>query len=91
MSELSQKKKEKKRWLDDPTNVKRFLRWFYILCGCIAASQLIFVFHHQHAEFSFEKFPWFYSLFGAAATVVLVQSSKLLRRLLMRDEDYYDD
>ena len=33
---------------------------------------------------------WFYGLFGAVGIVVLVQAAKGLRRLVMRDEDYYE-
>ena len=45
MSEQNQDKDEKKYWLDDPANVKRFIRWFYYCCGFVAALDLLFIFH----------------------------------------------
>ena len=90
MSEPDQKKDEKKRWLDDPANVKRFLYSFLIFSIFIAALDLVFVSHEKHVEFDFEKIPVFFCLFGAGATLLLVLVSILLRKILMRDEDYYD-
>jgi hypothetical protein len=39
--------------------------------------------------------PWehlwgFYGIFGAVGIIVLVQAAKGLRKLVMRDEDYYE-
>ena len=90
MSEQKQEKDEKKRWLDDPANVKRFIRWFFISCGFMAALDLVFLSHHKHVEFSFENVPLFYCFYGLAACVLLVVVAKQLRKILMRDEDYYD-
>ena len=44
---------EPKRWLDDPANVKKFLRWFYWICGLIIVADVVFsIFWHKHATFS---------------------------------------
>ena len=44
-----------------------------------------------HHGFDFEHWPGFYSLYGFVACVALVIAAKELRKLLMRDETYYDD
>ena len=90
MSDKENKDEEKKYWLDDPANVKRFIRWFFISCAFVASWDLVFLFHHKHVEFPFENFPLFYSFYGLAACVLLVVGAKQLRKILMRDEDYYD-
>ena len=81
---------EPKRWLDDPANIKRFIRWFFISAGLLALADGVFLFHHKHVHFGFEKFPFFYCLYGLCACVILVIAAKGLRKLLMRDEDYYE-
>jgi len=40
---------------------------------------------------AWEALPGFYALFGFVACVVLVLIAKEMRKVLMRDEDYYDD
>ena len=44
----------------------------------------------RHAERSWEGWPGFYAIFGFVACAALVLIAKELRKLLMRDEDYYD-
>ena len=92
MRKQDQKKDGEKRWLDDPVNVKRFIRWFFISCGFMAVLDLVFILHlrHKHVEFSFEGFPFFYCFYGLGACVLLVLVAKQLRKILKRDEDYYD-
>ncbi len=74
-------------WLDDPRNVDRLLRVFYVLCALTIAAELLI---HKHAEHPAESWFGFHGLYGFAGIVVLVLLSKLLRRLVMRSEDYYD-
>jgi hypothetical protein len=45
---------------------------------------------HRHVEHPWEGFFAFYALWGFVGIVVLVLLSKLLRRIVMRPEDYYD-
>ena len=44
----------------------------------------------RHAERSWEGWPGFYPIYGFVACVLLVLIAKELRKILMRDEDYYD-
>lgn len=59
----------------------------YTLCAVLL---LIDVFHHKHGHFAIEEWFGFYALYGFAAYVVIVMSAKQLRKLVKRDEDYYD-
>jgi len=76
-------------FLDKPQNIKKLLFVFYIFCGLLVVADL---FMSGHAFFSWEKYPLFYAAYGffAYVSIVLV-SSYILRTLLKRKEDYYDD
>jgi len=95
--------KESPRWLDQPGNVKKIIRWFYGLCAMIILADLIFSLGwHKHAALSadsalhsVETFPAFYGVYGFLACFGLVYVSKLMRgwkgkNILMREEDYWD-
>ena len=83
---------EEPRWLDDPGNVKKIIRVFFILCGALLLLDLLFLSHvfHKHVYFPMENFPGFFCLYGCIACVLLVLVAKQLRKLLMRSEDYYE-
>jgi len=88
---------ERQHVFDDPANVKRLLRWFYLACIVVfLLDPLGMVLHWlhvadlRHAERSWEGLPGFYSVYGFVACVLLVLIAKQLRKVLMRDEDYYE-
>ncbi len=71
-------------------NARRFV-W-----GLIAVSVLLaladFVFPNDHPHFAVESWPMFYGAFGFVSFVLLVYFSKyILRPLVSRKEDYYED
>jgi len=74
-------------WFDRPENVNRFLRVFYVLCALVLFGELLF---HKHAVHPLEDWFGFYPIYGFAGIVLLVLLAKLLRKLVMRPEDYYD-
>ncbi len=74
---------------DNPKNVKNFRTGFYIVCVLLLLPDL---FIHKHGDYSWEEWPAFHAAFGFVACVVLVLVAKyILRPLVMRKEDYYDD
>ncbi len=78
---------EKTYWLDSKRNVDKV--WWTLIALCA----LVFVadaFYEKHPEFEVEYVFGFYGLYGFIACVFLVLTAKLLRRLLIRPEDYYD-
>jgi hypothetical protein len=72
---------------DNPRNVHRFLIFFY---GCLVLLLVIDPFIHKHAEFPWEDAPGFFAAYGFVSCVLLIFVAKLLRRLVKRDEDYYE-
>jgi len=73
----------------DPPGLKKWLRLFYLICALLLLADFVPVFHHAN-----DKGPswWgFYGIYGFTACVLLVVTAKLLRKLVMRSEDYYDE
>lgn len=81
--------KEKQYFFDKPANVKWFFRVYY--CSLVLLLVLD-LFLAKHVIFPWESWPEFYAVFGFVACVTLVLAAKyLLRPLVMRKEEYYDE
>ncbi len=79
---------ERAWWLDQPENVNRLIK---VLIAVGVGVVLADLFYHKHGHFGFQEWFAFDAVFGFAAYVGLVNSAKLLRKLVMRPEDYYGD
>jgi len=79
---------EKKYWLDDRKNVNKVIYGLCIVCAVVALIDLFP--YKDHLHFRFEYWPGFFSFYGFVACVSLVLAAKQLRKIVMRDEDYYD-
>ena len=81
--------KEKSYWLDDKKNVNKV--WYSLIIIC-AITVICDFFYHKHVEYSVEDIiPGMYGLYGFLGCVFLVLAAKLLRRVLMRSESFYED
>ena len=80
-------KQEKKYWLDDPANVTKLVWLLGIVCVALFLADF---FYHKHSHFRFENWIGFYAWYGFLAYCFIVLSAKGLRKLIKRDEDYYD-
>ena len=80
---------ERKRyWLDDPRNVRTIYRALIAVCALLLLADAVY---HKHVILAAEAWFGFYGIFGFVACVGLVLAAKELRKLLKRDETYYDD
>ena len=79
---------DKKYWLDDRKNVNKIIYALCAVCAGFLVADLFGYKHHLH--FDFERWFGFYSVYGFVACVGLVLAAKQLRKVVMRDEDYYD-
>ncbi len=80
---------EKPGMFDKPKNVKRVL---YALYTCVVLLLAVDLFYHKHGIFTWESSFAFYSVYGFVACVILVIIAKyVLRPLVMRKEDFYND
>jgi hypothetical protein len=75
------------RWLDRPGSVGLIIK---ILVAACVLSVVADFFYHKHGDYHFQEWFGFDAVFGFLAYVGLVTAAKGVRRLLMRNEDYYD-
>ena len=88
MKKSDKKSSEKKSYFfDKPENVRLILRIFYVLCAVLLAADFVV---HRHVYHSWENLPGFYAIYGFVACVILVLIATEMRKVVMRDEDYYD-
>ena len=78
---------EREYWLDRSANVTKVFWAVVAVCGVLA---LLDFFYHKHAELGFDGSFGFHGWYGFVCCVFLVLAAKELRKLLKRDEDYYD-
>ncbi len=72
---------------DNPKNVKRLRMGFYIALVLVLIAE---AFVQMHGAFPVEHFYGFYAVYGFISYVLLIFVAKLLRKIIMRKEDYYD-
>ena len=77
-----------KGWFDEPRNVTRIVYGLAAICAGLVFADL---FYHKHVHFGFEEWFGIWGFFGFAAFFFIVLAGKQLRKVLMRDEDYYDE
>ena len=80
---------DKKYWLDDPRNIKKVVHALYAVCALLLVADFFYE-KHAHFPIKFEEWFGFYGWFGFIAFVSLVLMAGVLRKLLKREEDYYD-
>ncbi len=78
---------ERPSWFDDKRNAHKLFWAVVVLCACLFLAD---AFYHKHVVFDFENWFGFFGLFGFSVSFALVLVSRELRKILMRDEDYYD-
>ena len=78
---------ERKYLFDNPRNTRLVIRSLVAACVILAGLDLVL---HRHGEHPWESVIGFYSLYGFVACVILVLLAKEMRKLVMRDEDYYE-
>jgi hypothetical protein len=78
---------DNRRWLDEPRNVNRIVYGLAVLCALALVADF---FYTKHPYFGVERWPGFYAVYGFVVSLALVLTAKQLRRLLRRDEDYYE-
>ncbi|MDE2879181.1 MAG: hypothetical protein OXT63_06010 [Gemmatimonadota bacterium] len=86
-----------RHYFDDPRRWKRLIAILIVICAVVVALDLVnFVQMRmgwpelRHPERDWEGFPEFYAVYGFLAYTAIVYTAKLLRKGVMRDEDYYD-
>ncbi|MCG7531596.1 hypothetical protein MHM98_09615 [Psychrobium sp. MM17-31] len=81
------KENEQQDFFDKPSNIQMMLRVFYVLCAVLVLVDFVV---HRHIYHDWENIPAFYAIYGFIGCVVLVLIAKAMRKVLMKEEDYYD-
>ena len=85
---------ERKHIFDDPRSVRRLLIVFGISCVLLLLLDLADYWKlwsfKDHVHYPVESVPSFYGAYGFIGCVLLVLAAKILRKIVMRREDYYD-
>ncbi len=76
-----------RRWLDNPRNVTRLVHGLAALCTLALLADF---FYTKHPHFAVERIFGFYGIYGFVVSFSLVLAAKQMRRVLRRDEDYYE-
>lgn len=79
---------EDKPWSVAPKTVDYIV---YVLYGLCALSVIMDWVIHRHEKLGFATTFGFYAAYGFIACVGLVLAARVMRRFLMRSEDYYID
>ena len=77
----------RKYLFDDAKNVRRVVLGLVIVCVALFVGDFLV---HRHISHVAERLWGFYAIYGFVACVVLVLLATQMRRILMREEDYYD-
>jgi hypothetical protein len=75
-------------WADKPENRRLIRGILYVASVLLVIADFIV---HRHISVGVERVPVFYALYGFAALVGVVLAAKGLRRLVKRDENYYEN
>ena len=85
--------------LEDPQTIRKLWIGFYVVLGILLVldPKLLELLHilehdpHHHAHFGVDGLPTFYAVFGFITCLAMVViSKKLIGKLLMRPDTYYD-
>ena len=75
-------------WFEHRNAGKKILIALGVVCTLLVLADLGY---HKHVHFKFEENIGFHGLFGFFAYVAIVNSAKLLRLVVKRPEDYYNE
>ncbi|MGW0735151.1 hypothetical protein [Streptomyces sp. NPDC002851] len=78
---------DRRRPLDDPRTVTRIVYGLAAICGLALLGDF---FYTKAPHFAVERWFGFYAVYGFVSAVFLIFAAKGLRRLLRRDENYYE-
>ncbi len=71
----------------EPGRVKVIVSTLFFVCAVTVVADF---FYDKHTYYDFEHLPGFHALYGFVSCVLLVLAAAQMRKVVMRDEDYYD-
>ena len=77
----------RRHFFDDPAKVNWLVYGLFVACGLTVLADLLY---DKHAHYDVQGWIGFDAAFGFVSYVGIVYAGFLVRRLLMRSEDYYE-
>lgn len=87
MSEAPKHPSASDHWLYRRSTLNGIYWGLVVLCILLGAIDFIY---HRHTVYDVEAIPAIYGIFGFVCFIGIVFAGVGLRKLVMRDEDYYD-
>lgn len=82
---------ERRHWLDHPKTGDRAFWALVAVCVLLVLIEIpLALLHYRHPHFGFDGWIGFFGAFGFVAFFLIVLAGKHLRKVLKREEDYYD-
>lgn len=78
---------KKQTGLDSPAFGQKVVWAVIIICIGLGVADFLY---HKHGHFEIENVPAFYGIYGFLAFILVVFVGVILRKIIMRDEDYYE-
>ena len=69
--------------------VKVWIRGLIAVCIAFVIPDILGL-YHKHGHYDWEQWPGFHAGYGFISCVVLVLAATQMRKLVMRDEEYYE-
>ncbi|NRA30246.1 MAG: hypothetical protein HRU11_08275 [Parvularculaceae bacterium] len=91
MSDHPKIRPEERSMWETPEMLKRL--WIIVPATCVLFGLMnivLAVMHKTHPHFTIDKFPVFYGVVGFLSFSFIVLAGQHLRKILMREEGYYD-
>ncbi|MDP6980980.1 MAG: hypothetical protein QF570_20660 [Myxococcota bacterium] len=76
-------------WFEQPSNINKIIWALVAVCVASVGADL-FSLYHKHGHYGFQEWIGFDAFYGFVSCVLLVLVAKQLRKVSMRDENYYD-
>ena len=79
--------------MDKPGSTNVLYRLLLVACAILLLADVLDMLgigYEKHVHYSIENVGGFYAIFGFAAYSFIVGAGWIWRRVVMRDEDYYD-
>ena len=80
--------KAKKDWFDNQKNVDKLILGIFGICLVLLGIDL---FYEKHSQVFVEGLFGFYCFYGFVICFVIVLGGNILRRIVLRKENFYDD
>ena len=79
---------KKEHWLDKKRNIDKLI--FGVVISCFLLL-IIDLFYEKHSQVFVENWFGFYCFYGFIICCIVIFGGKLMRKLLIRREDFYDN